>query len=159
MSFSGESRELSMTPRRGRGSHPRFQNTFEGRLVYPTAHGQQSLIVEFHQTTAGYICHLPEFNEVAHYLVDALVEMWPVAATRTAAVAGRITVIGDPDVDSESRSALEQWPAGTRAHYFLLTPNRNRRLDSTPSSWTASSSRHQRRRHSREISRGASWQG
>lgn len=103
------------------GSSP----TFDARLLYPTGHGQRSLVVECHATGRGVVIHLPEFSEAGHYLQDAPVTVMAVSSGVIAVapvIVGRSHALADPDVDPDTVSALEQWPQGMRSRYFAITP-------------------------------------
>ena len=114
-------------PRRTRRDHAPgpVRASFEARLLYPTGHGQRSLVVECHPTGQGVVIRLPEFNEAGHYLQDAPVTVVAVssgAVVDAPVIVGRSHAMADRDVDPDTVSALEQWPAGIRAHYFAITP-------------------------------------
>ena len=98
---------------------------FEARLLYPTGHGQRSLVVECHPTNRGVVIRLPEFNEVGHYLRDAPVTVVAIAQGSVDAapvLVGRSHALADRDVAPDAVSALEQWPTGMRACYFAIIP-------------------------------------
>lgn len=97
----------------------------EWRLVYPTGHGRRSLIVDCHRTGGGFTIRLPEFNVAANYLSDAPVALTLVSADgfdANAVITGRSHAVDDQAVDLDAVSALERWPDGVRARYFLITP-------------------------------------
>ena len=111
-------------PRRPAGV-PSSQTIFEARLLYPTGHGQRSLVVACHPTVRGVVIRLPEFNEAGHYLRDAPVTVVAVSqGTDDAAsiIVGHSHALADRDVAPDAVSALEQWPAGMRACYFAIIP-------------------------------------
>lgn len=102
------------------GSRP---TTFDARLLYPTGHGQRSLVVTCHAADRGVVIRLPEFNEAGHYLQDAPVTVVAVSSADAAPVIiGRSHALADRDVDADTASALEQWPEGMHARYFAITP-------------------------------------
>jgi len=99
--------------------------TFDARLLYPTGHGQRSLVVECHAAGRGVVIHLPEFNEAGHYLQDAPVTVMAVSSgvsTVAPVIVGRSQALSDLDVDPDTVSALERWPEGIRSRYFAITP-------------------------------------
>lgn len=113
--------------------HPRMRRTatvgssptFEARLLYPTGHGQRSLVVECHPAGRGVVIRLPEFNDAGHYLEDAPVTVTAVSSgvsAVTPVIVGQSQALSDRDVDPDSVSALEQWPQGIRSRYFAITP-------------------------------------
>jgi len=100
--------------------------TFDARLLYPTGHGQRSVVVECHSTGQGVVIRLPEFNEAGHYLQDAPVTVVAVssgAVVDAPVIVGRSHALADRDVDPDTASALEQWPKGMRSRYFAITPS------------------------------------
>ena len=112
------------SPARSRGARSASSTTFEGRLVYPTGHGQRTLIVECHRSAEGLTIRLPEFNEAANYLTDATVELTSVSEDGDDAppvITGHSRVVADQEIDSDTSSALEHWPAGIRGRYFRIT--------------------------------------
>lgn len=99
---------------------------FEARLLYPTGHGQRSLVVECHPAGRGVVIRLPEFNDAGHYLQDAPVTVVAVASgtvNDAPVIVGRSHALADRDVDPDTASALEQWPKGMRSRYFAITPS------------------------------------
>ena len=98
---------------------------FEGRLRYPTGHGERTVIVRCHPTGDGFAVHLPAFNEATNYLHDARVVLTSVASDPPLAppdISGRSRVVADDDIDPSSAAALEQWPDGVPARYFMISP-------------------------------------
>lgn len=98
---------------------------FEGRLRYPTGHGERTVIVRCHPTGDGFTVHLPAFNEAANYLNDAPVVLSSVASDPPLAppdISGRSRIVADEDIDPWSAAVLEQWPDGVPARYFMIFP-------------------------------------
>jgi DNA-binding NarL/FixJ family response regulator len=112
-------------PRLPPGVRAPFPNDFDGRLEYPSGHGQRSVVVRCHSTGTGYTIHLPEFNDAAHYLADASVVL-TVQSDATdgpsSMLTGHSEALADEQVDPASMAALEQWPAGIQGRYFFITP-------------------------------------
>ena len=103
--------------------------TFEGRLRYPTGHGERTVIVQCHPTGDGFTVHLPAFNEAGNYLHDAPVALTSVSADPPGTppdISGHSRIVADDDIDPSAAAALEQWPDDVPAHYFKIIPEPDR---------------------------------
>lgn len=122
MSSSARRTTRHPSPSRRAGSG----GVFEGRLRYPTGHGERTVIVQCHPTGDGFAVHLPAFNEAVNYLHDAHVVLTSVAADPPLTLpdlSGRSRIVADADIDPSSAAALEQWPDDVPARYFVIVPD------------------------------------
>lgn len=93
----------------------------EGRLLYPTPHGERSLIVGFRASSSGLTLHLPSFVEAVNYL-----DGQPVAVEvarpggEPACVRGTAELVADDTVTAAEARQLEQWPPGIVSHFVKI---------------------------------------
>lgn len=93
----------------------------EGRLLYPTPHGERSLIVTYRAGAQGLTLHLPSFVEAVNYLDGQPVAL-EVAERDTppARVEGTAEVVADDAVSEADVEQLEQWPPGILSHFVVI---------------------------------------
>ena len=93
----------------------------EGRLLYPTPHGERSLIVGYQASASGLTLHLPSFVEAVNYL-----DGQPVAVEvarpggEPACVRGTAELVADDTVTEAEACQLEQWPPGIVSHFVKI---------------------------------------
>ncbi|HEU5484102.1 MAG TPA: response regulator transcription factor [Microlunatus sp.] len=103
--------------------HAPFPVDFDGRLEYPSCHGQRSVTVRCHRSGAGFTFRLPEIDQAVDHLGGASVVLTAheLGHGPTSVLIGYCHALADDQIDTGSLLALEDSTEGIHGRYFVIT--------------------------------------